>query len=382
MKNNDFEKLDELLRCGIYFDKGYPQIKDINKLKTNINYLFDNKLEGEKDFFRAAFYLIYSVAWKLNIYFSSLQLVYKAQANHEFSPHFKIPAIDITEDSIPVLRQLFNTMNREKTKFLSLIINPKEMDQNGYFPYILKILVAAILEDYYGPIFLQTDSIFFDPLSFENNRDILIDQLKTITQNAIKSGIYNLNIDASELVDQEKSVISEKMLMNLKMVAMATNLWVRNFQPKGIIVSVSGKIGKGAAGFIKADEIKEYLKRLLKEGSRLRFVTAGDDISKLVVDFRTKEIRTSDQIGLLNTISQNEFGLGGIALDLGKINNLAQFTQLNNYDVCEIRAILPDSLKKENSWAEIIHACNIQKNIEISDKYAMKIEKFPLPNEY
>ena len=381
MNKNDFVKLDEILECGIFFDKGYPQIKDINKLKANINNIFDRKIASNEDLFSTAFYLIYSVAWKLNIYLSSLQKVNKAQANHEFSDHFKIPALDITEDSISILRHLFSAMNREETKLLALIINPKEMDQNWFFPFILKILAAAILEEYSGPIFLQTD-IYFDPLSFENTRDNLIDQLKKKTQKAIKSGIYNLNLDASDLVDQEKSVISEKMLMNLKMVAMATNLWVRNYQPNGITVSVSGKIGKGAAGFIKADEIKDYLKRLLKEGSRLRFVTAGEDISKIVVDYGGKNISTADQIGLLNTVSQNEFGLGGIVLDLGIINNLSQFTQFTNYDVCELRGKLADNLKKENSYQEIIHTCNIQKKIGVSDKYAMKMIQFPRPSDY
>jgi len=308
MNKKDIEKLDELLDCGIYFDKGYPHVKDINKFKNRIDYIFNEKIAGNKDLLLAAFYLIYSVAWKLNIHLSSLQKVYKAQANHEFSQQFKIPALDVTDDSLANLRNLFNAMNQEETKLLSLSINPTQMDQTWFFSYITKILAAAILEDYSGLIFLQTDNIYFDPLSFENDRDHLLDRLKKITQNAIKSGIFNLNLDATELIDPDKSMTSEKMLMNLKMIAMVTNLWVRNFQPNGITVSVSGKIGKGAVIFIQKDELKDYLKRLMKEGSRLRFNTVGDDISKIVVDYGTENNTSADYLGSLNLIAQNEFG--------------------------------------------------------------------------
>ena len=330
----------------------------------------------------AAFLLIYSIAWKLNIFPSSLQKIYKAQARHEISPQIKILSLDITEDSLANLRILFNSMNHEETKLLSLSINPKQMDQTWFFSYITKILAAAILEDYSGPIFLQTDSIYFDPLSFENDRDNLLDRLKKITQNAIKSGIYNLNLDASELIDLDQSVTSEKMLMNLKMVAMVTNLWVRNYQPNGITVSVSGKLGKAAMNFIQKDELKDYLKRLMKEGSRLRFNTAGDDISKIVVDYRTGNEVSVDYLGSLKLIAQNEFGLGGLAFDLGELKNISQITQLKHHEVCEIKAKLVDNLKNGKTYQEIIHTCDIQKKIDISDKYAMKIDQFPKINEY
>ena len=376
------EKLDDVLDCGIFFDKSYPQVKDINKFKSRIDYIFDEKIVGNKDQLIAAFLLIYSIAWKLNIFPSSLQKIYKAQASHEIFPQIKILSLDVTEDSFENLRILFNSMNKEETKLLSFSINPKQMDQTWFFPYITKILAAAIMEDYSGPIFLQTDNIYFDPLSFENDRDNLLDRLKKITQNAIKSGIYNLNLNASELIDPDKSVTSEKMLMNLKMVAMVTNLWVRNYQPNGITVSVSGKLGKLAVDFIQKDELKDYLKRLMKEGSRLRFNTAGDDISKIVVDYRTGNKASADYLGSLKLIAQNEFGLGGLALDLGEVNNISQITQLKNYEVCEIKARLVDNLKNEKTYQEIIRTCDIQKKIDISDEYAMKIDQFPKMNEY
>lgn len=382
MDKKQIEKLDDVLDCGIFFDKSYPQVKDINKLKNRIDYIFDEKIVGNKDQLIAAFLLIYSIAWKLNIFPSSLQKIYKAQASHEISPQIKILSLDITEDSLENLRILFNSMNKEETKLLSFSINPKQMDQTWFFPYITKILAAAIMEDYSGPIFLQTDNIYFDPLSFENDRDNLLDRLKKITQNAIKSGIYNLNLDASELIDPDKSVTSEKMLMNLKMVAMVTNLWVRNYQPNGITVSVSGKLGKFAVDFIQKDELKDYLKRLMKEGSRLRFNTAGDDISKIVVDYRTGNKASADYLGSLKLIAQNEFGLGGLALDLGEVNNISQITQLKNHEVCEIKARLVDNLKNEKTYQEIIHTCDIQKKIDISDEYAMKIDQFPNLNEF
>ncbi len=382
MNKRDFEKLGELLNCKIIFDKGYPQVQDIKEFMNKIDNLLNAKIMGDKDLLITAFYLISSIAWKLNIYFSSLQKINKAQANHEISSQVKIFSMDVTEDSLVELRGLFKSMNLEKTKLLSLSINPKKMDQTWFYRYITKILAAAILEEYSGPIFLQTDSIYFDPKEFDNNRDNLLENLKKSIQNAIKAGIYNLNIDASDLIDADKSVTSEKMLMNLKMVAMATNLWVRNYQPNGITVSISGKIGKGAGEFIQKDELKDYLKRLMKEGSRLRFNTPGDDISKIIISYDPENKNSDDNLNLLNMIAQKDFGLGGIVINLEDLNNISQIKQLKINEVCEIKAKLIDKIKTEKSILEIIKFCNINDTIEISNKYAMKIDQFPKFNEY
>jgi hypothetical protein len=382
MNKKQIENLDDVLKCGISFDKNIPQVKDISKFINKIDYLVDEKLAKNSDQLLADFYLLYATAWKLNIFPSSLQKINEIQASHENSTQINILSLDVTEYSLSNLRDLFHSMNQAETKLLSLRINPKEMDLTWFFPYISKILAAAILEKYSGPLFLQTDSIYFDPKNFENDRDNLLDQLKKITQNAIKSGIYNLNLNASELVNLDQSIASEKMLMNLKMVAMVTNLWVRNYQPNGITVSVSGKIGKGAEDFVQKTELKDYIKRLLKEGSRLRFNTAGDDISKIVVDYGSGSKISIDNINELNNLTQKEFGLGGVALDLGQIDNLSQITRLSNLEVCEIRLKLVDKLKNIKTYQEIIRIYDLQNKNDISDKYAMKIDQFPRMNEF
>jgi hypothetical protein len=52
------------------------------------------------------------------------------------------------------------------------------------------------------------------------------------------------------------------------------------------------------------------------------------------------------------------------------------------YEVCEIKAKMDENLKNEKTYQEIFRICNIHKTIEISDKYAMKIDQFPKFNEY
>lgn len=67
MNKRDIEKLDEVLNCGIFFDKGYPQVNAINKIKSRNDFIFEEKITENKDLLIAAYYLIYSIAWKLNI---------------------------------------------------------------------------------------------------------------------------------------------------------------------------------------------------------------------------------------------------------------------------------------------------------------------------
>jgi hypothetical protein len=382
MNRTDLEKISDILGCEIDFVRGLPQVKDLNRFKDEIGDKFDSKMKGHEDLLIAVFYLFLSVAWKQNIFPSSLLRINKAQANNEISPQLKIFSVNVTDDSLADLRVLFEAINQAETNLVSLCINPNRFDPITYFPNILKILRAAILEDYSGPLFLQTDSIYFDAKSFNNNRDGLLDKLKRICQNAIKSGIYNLNLDASELIDPEKSIPSEKMLMNLKMVAMAINLWIRNYQPNGIIVSVGGKIGTGEEGIVNKEELKDFLKRLFKEGSRLRFNTAGEDISKITINIKAKENKFIDQITALNMIAKKEFGLGGIVLNLEEVKNISQITELKDYEICEIQAKLLNNLKNVSNYQQIISACKIQKTLKDTNKYQMRINDFPKMNEF
>lgn len=64
------------------------------------------------------------------------------------------------------------------------------------------------------------------------------------------------------------------------------------------------------------------------------------------------------------------------------MNNLSQFTQLKNHNVCEIKMKLVDNLKNVKTYQEIIHTCDIQKKMDILDKYAMKVDQFPKFNDF
>jgi hypothetical protein len=172
------------------------------------------------------------------------------------------------------------------------------------------------------------------------------------------------------------------MLMNLKMVAMATNLWVRNFQPNGIVVSVSGRMGMAKNLLPSEGDIKEYIQRLLKEGSRLRFGVAGDDISKVQINYPKLDTTIIEKINQLNISIRKEYKLGGLVIDLGDVKTIDQIDLLLKLKVCEIKLKLPKNIATWKNFQKVIQKCGIDNPGMDIVEYSMKINQFPRISDF
>lgn len=324
-------------------------ITDIDKFKEKIPELIDiSKISY--DSCKTVFYVMLSAAQKNEIFLSSLHNLYKGKGNGSIRQHFTIPVIDCTDDSLEQVQQI---LIAQKTIGFQLCCFGLKIDDpnNNPYSFITKILGAALKENYSGSIFLHAGNIKFDNKRFNDNRDKLMDELKEKVKKVINLGFYNLTLDSSELIEENRVEILEKILMNLKMVAMATTLWIRNFEPKGISVAVGGVLRLIEDQSSGATILKEYIKRLLKEESRLRFNTPGEDIIKIgVINENNLNI---DSLKLMNTIVINEFQMGGIVLDLGKQNDLTMINEVASDGFCELHFSLSNELKSISNYTSI-----------------------------
>jgi len=370
---DSFGDLYEIVLGFAEIKNGYINIRDITKLIDVIPKLINSPRKDINNS-KALYYLVLSAAHQSGIYPSSPQKLYKAKGDGSIKHSFLNPVIDCTQDSLEHIQQIFKAQNTLGFHLgcLGMKIDNGVID---HYSVITKIISAAILESYTSPIFLQAGNIKFDFKRFNEGRDHLMDEIREKVKSLINAGIYNLTLDASELIEENRSDPLEKLLMNLKMVAMATNLWVRKYEPRGLTVAV-GCVLKQIAGIeINIAVFKDYIKRLYKEGSRLRFNTAGEDIVKITIP----NILNTDKptIKSMNEFMKRDFGMGGLVLELGEVNTISTVNEHMGSDFCEVNFNFSNSLKTVDNYSSLFSSLsNSEVNYHLSD-YLLKRDSFP-----
>jgi fructose/tagatose bisphosphate aldolase len=134
----------------------------------------------------------------------------------------------------------------------------------------------------------------------------------------VAAGFYNIDIDASTLVDLDKPSLEEQQEANCLITADMTSL-IRNIEPEGITISIGGEIGEvGKQNSTVADLrafMNGYRKKLtpgttgiskisIQTGTRHGGVVLPDgSVAEVEVDFNVLEE--------LSRVAREEYGLGG-----------------------------------------------------------------------
>jgi hypothetical protein len=142
--------------------------------------------------------------------------------------------------------------------------------------------------------------------------------LKDLIKQSVDAGFYNIDIDASTLVDIDKPDLLDQQLNNGKITAEMTQ-FIRSIQPAGVMVSVGGEIGEIGHGNSTVEDLKAFMTRyteFLPQGmqgiSKISVQTGTSHggialpdgtIAKVKLDFDTLEI--------LSKTAKSEYKLGG-----------------------------------------------------------------------
>lgn len=385
MDNKGFENVNELLGFEIIDKKSSVIGANTEKFLQKISHLLEKPDGQVKNNIQQLFYLLSNICWTQGIYFSSLQKINIAQGTQDAFPKICIPVFDISESTYKQIQELARVFLNESTGKKSLAAFSLDFAILGEVDLLIqlsRVALIALLYEYQGPLFLQANHLKFDGSRFENDRENLLEELKSKTKQAIRLGIFNINYDASELIDMQAIRISEKMLMNLKMVAMATNLWVRFFQPSGVVVSVSGNMGKSDNYLPDKADVKEFLQRLLKEGSRLRFGVTGEDISKLEIPATKFDQKSVDQINQLNEVVRRDIKMGGVVIDAGSLKDINAYLPFSNLKICELKMKLKKGMINEDNVKIILKNCGCFEVAFNLNDYAMRMNQFPKAAEF
>lgn len=254
--------------------KIFPENLSPSQVKSKIDDLVYNAVfspdDKVKDYCQK---LIRKTADELGIHSASIHDLYMAFGAKKIKG-FTVPAFNIRTLTYDNARLVFQLAKKHKVSSFIFEIARSEMGYTFQEPleYAGSILAAAIAEGYEGPVFIQGDHYQFKAKVFKENPDQEIKKIKELVKKSIEAGFYNIDIDASTLVDLDKAVVKEQQRNNFEMTSLMTK-YIRSIEPKDITVSIGGEIGHIGGKNSTPEEFQVFMDNYLSAIKRLKGIS-------------------------------------------------------------------------------------------------------------
>jgi fructose/tagatose bisphosphate aldolase len=187
--------------------------------------------------------------------------------------------------------------------------------------YASAVLAAAIAEGYQGPVFLQGDHFQASAKRYAASPDAEVKALRDLSDEAIRAGFFNIDIDTSTLVDLKKPTIPEQQHLNFTLCAELTAA-IRKMEPKGVTISVGGEIGEVGGQNSTEPELRAFMQGYV--GALRKAAADAPGLSKISIQTGTShggvvlpdgsiaQVKVDfDTLARLSRLAKQEFGLGG-----------------------------------------------------------------------
>lgn len=186
---------------------------------------------------------IYKKAQSLGIFPASLHKLYRAFGKGKVKG-FTVPAFNIRTLTYDTAAVIFSLAKKHSVGAFVFEIARSEIGYTGQHPseYAAAVLAGAIKAGWKGPVFIQGDHYQFKASVYKEKPEEEIEKLKKLIKQSIEAHFYNIDIDASTLVDLEKQSLDDQQMHNYTMTARLTE-YIRSLEPKNITVSIGGEIG-------------------------------------------------------------------------------------------------------------------------------------------
>ncbi len=214
---------------------------------------------------------------------ASVYPLYKAIGRGE-TRTFTVPAFNIRALTYDSARALFRAAHKHRVGTFIFEIARSEIGYTDQRPaeYAACVLAAAIRENHQGPVFIQGDHFQASAKKWATPEGRIAETkaLESLVDEALAAEFYNIDIDTSTLVDLDFPTRDEQQRTNYELTAHLTK-YIRDRQPKGMMVSVGGEIGEVGKYNTQPDEVRAYM-------NGLRKLLGGDTgISKISVQTGT-----------------------------------------------------------------------------------------------
>ena len=295
------------------FDETQARNENIDKLVNMAVFSADEKMREEHQ------RIIREMAAGLGIYPASIQGLYDASGKGLYSG-VTVPAINIRGITYPVARAVFRAAKKDNVGAFIFEIARSEIGYTHQPPgeYSACVLAAAIRENFTGPVFIQGDHFQVRRKMYREDAAAEIQDIKDLIRDAINAGFYNIDIDASTLVDIDKTDLVEQQEFNAKVTAEMTE-FIRGIEPEGVTVSVGGEIGEIGKGNSTVTDLRAFTdsyQALLGEGvrgmSKISVQTGTAHGGVVLPDGSIADVSIDfDTLKELSRIAREEYGMGG-----------------------------------------------------------------------
>jgi fructose/tagatose bisphosphate aldolase len=207
---------------------------------------------------------IREMAAKAGIYPASIQVLYEAAGKGEFKG-VTVPAINLRMLTYDAAQAVFRAALKQRAGAFTFEIARSEIGYTKQPPveYASCILAAAFSAGYQGPVFIQGDHYQVRRAMYRENPEAEITDIKKLIKDSIEAGFYNIDIDASTMVNMSKDDLLEQQANNSRITAELTK-YIREIEPKGVTVSVGGEIGEIGKGNSTVDDLRAFMTGYLK----------------------------------------------------------------------------------------------------------------------
>ena len=196
----------------------------------------------------------------VGIYPASIHALYLARGRGEVPPTFTVPAINIRGLAYDTARALFRTRKKLDAGAVICEIARSEISYTGQRPaeYTFVVLAAALREGWSGPVFIQGDHFQINAKKYATGPEAELKAVLELTEEALRAGFYNIDVDTSTLVDLSKPTHAEQQALNGRLCAEIA-AFIRKHEPAGVTVSVGGEIGEVGGKNSTAEELTAFV---------------------------------------------------------------------------------------------------------------------------
>ncbi len=264
--------------------------------------------------------VIKGVAAALGIYSASIQGLYEAMGAGEVTG-LTVPAINIRGLTYDTARAVFRAGAKNNSNAFIFEIAKSEIGYTEQRPaeYTVSILAAAIREGYKGPVFIQGDHFQVSLKGYEADKAAEIEALKALIKEAIEGEFYNIDIDASTLVDLDRPTVTDQQRPNFEITAFMTS-YIRELEPEGVTVSIGGEIGEVGSQNSTEEELRAFMDGYLdlvgnrhKGISKISVQTGTSHGGVVLPDGTIASVSVDfDTIEKLSKVSREVYGISGV----------------------------------------------------------------------
>jgi fructose-bisphosphate aldolase class II len=268
-------------------------------------------------------WLIWEIGQAAGVRPASIHDLYLARGRGEV-PAFTTPAINVRVMAYDSGRAIFRAAKRLDVGAVICEIARSEIGYTDQRPaeYVAVMTAAALREGFTGPLFIQGDHVQVNAKKYAADPEAELGALRTLIEEELHAGFYNIDVDTSTLVDLSQSGLDAQQRVNYERAAELTK-FIRDRQPPGVTVSVGGEIGEVGGKNSDVHELHAFmegyrrtLKRLAGAGcpgiSKISVQTGTSHGGVVLPDGSIAKVQIDlEALEQLSREARTRYGLGG-----------------------------------------------------------------------